>query len=64
LNALLSGQNAGLAVPLCTVLSGEFSPHFDKGKGNPPLPRGDGEETPLAGDAFELVSAAFLELES
>jgi hypothetical protein len=29
---------------------------------NPPLCRGDGEEMPLAGHAFELVRAALLEL--
>jgi hypothetical protein len=29
---------------------------------NPPLRRGDGEQSPFAGDALELVSAALLEL--
>ncbi len=31
---------------------------------NPPLPRRDGEEIPLAGHALERVSAALLEFES
>jgi hypothetical protein len=31
---------------------------------NPPLRRRDGEEMPLAGHDFELVSAALLEFES
>src|SRR6516164_5628267 len=34
------------------------------GAEKPPLPRGDGEETPLAGHALQLVSATVYELES